>query len=110
MNVRAAALERSRGGGTSGSSAGPLQHRSLRLVKCYGIRRRLIGIMTVLDGQVNAAEQQVVASSGVANKSAITCGYTLPVMASTRSPLIQTADREFTVPLVGEYSMCLSTP
>jgi hypothetical protein len=34
----------------------------LRLMKCYRDGRRLIGMMTVLGGQVNVAEQQIVAN------------------------------------------------
>ena len=36
------------------------QRQFLRLMKCYRDGRRLIGSMTVLGGQVNVAEQQVV--------------------------------------------------
>jgi hypothetical protein len=36
------------------------QRQFLRLMKCYRDRHRLIGSMTVLGGQVNVAEQQVV--------------------------------------------------
>ena len=38
------------------------QRQFLRLMKCYRDGRRLIGSMTVLGGQVNVAEQQVVMS------------------------------------------------
>ncbi len=38
------------------------QRQFLRLMKCYRDGRRLIGSMTVLGGQVNVAEQQVVAN------------------------------------------------
>lgn len=39
------------------------QRQFFRLMKCYRDGRRLIASMTVLGGQVNVAEQQVVTSS-----------------------------------------------
>ena len=38
------------------------ERQFLRLMKCYRDGRRLIASMTVLGGQVNVAEQQVVAN------------------------------------------------
>jgi hypothetical protein len=38
------------------------QRQFLRLMKCYRDGRRFIASMTVLGGQVNVAEQQIVAN------------------------------------------------
>jgi hypothetical protein len=39
------------------------ERQFLRLMKCYRDGRKLIGSMTVVGGQVNVAEQQIVATS-----------------------------------------------